>query len=110
VRGRRATELLALPVRMHGIELGRPIDAWLDRVADRVVGLEILCGDGRRRFLPFAVATTQDSEIEVSSALALIDERELEFYRRHSRRLDDCGYTDPWIDADGGVHEAQSAA
>jgi hypothetical protein len=110
MRGRPATELLELPVRLRGIQLGRPVDAWLDKVADRVVGLEILCGDGSRRFLPFAVARVRDREIEVDSALTLIDERELEFYRRHSRRLADCGYTDAWIDGDGGVHETQSAA
>jgi hypothetical protein len=46
-----------------------------------------------------------------SEVLALpVRERELEFYRRHSRRLADCGYADPWIDGHGGVHEAQSAA
>jgi hypothetical protein len=108
--GRRATELLALPVRMHGIQLGRPVDALLDRHDDRLLGIELVCGDGARRFLPFAVARLRDDEIEVSSALALIDERELDFYRRNSRRLREAGLEDPWVDEDGAVHEARDAA
>jgi hypothetical protein len=37
--------LLALPVRLHGIQLGRPVDLLLDREAVRVVGLDVRCGD-----------------------------------------------------------------
>jgi hypothetical protein len=95
---------------MHGIRLGRPVDAWLDVRADRLVGFEILCGDGARRFLPFAVVTLHADELAIESALTLIDERELDFYRRNSRRLGDCDYAEPWIDDEGGVHEALSAA
>jgi hypothetical protein len=40
----------------------------------------------------------------------LIDERDLGFYRRRSRRLADLGYADPWVDARGEIHEARSAA
>lgn len=110
MRARAATELLRLPVRMHGIQLGHLVDAWVDKRADRLLGFEILCGDGARRFLPFAVVTLHADELAIDSALTLIDERELDFYRRHSRRLADCGYADPWIDDEGGVHEARSAA
>ena len=110
MRGRPARELLGLPVRLHGIQLGRPVDAWLDARADRLVGFEILCGDEARRFLPFAVVTVHADELAIDSALMLIDERELDFYRRNSRRLADSGYADPWVDDEGGVHEALSAA
>lgn len=110
MRGRAAAELLSLPVRMHGIQLGSPVEALLDERADRLLGFEILCGDGTRRFLPFAVARLQADEITVDSALTLIDERDLEFYRRRSRRLDELGYAEPWVDEDGVVHEALSAA
>jgi hypothetical protein len=75
-----------------------------------VLGFEILCGDGAYRFLPFAVADVRADELAVESALTLIDERDLDFYRRRSRRLGDLGYADPWIDDDGLVHEARSAA
>ena len=44
-------ELLALPVRLHGIQLGRPVDLLLDRDAQRIVGLDVLCGDEVHRFL-----------------------------------------------------------
>jgi hypothetical protein len=110
MRGRAASKLLSLPVRMHGIQLGRPVDVLLDEHADRLLGFELICGDGARRFLPWAVATLQAAEIEIGSALALIDERDLDFYRRNSRRLADLGFDEPWIDDDGTVHEARSAA
>jgi hypothetical protein len=108
--GRAAAELLSLPVRMHGIHLGTPVEALLDERADRLLGFEMVCGDGARRFLPFAVARVQADEITLDSALTLIDERDLDFYRRRSRRLADLGYAEPWIDDDGVVHEALSAA
>lgn len=110
MRGRAAAELLSLPVRMHGIQLGTPVGALLDERADRLLGFEVLCGDGAYRFLPFAVARLHADEIAVDSALTLIDERDLDFYRRRSRRLDELGYAEPWIDDDGAVHEALSAA
>jgi hypothetical protein len=110
MRGRAASELLSLPVRMHGIQLGTPVDALLDERADRLLGFEVLCGDGARRFLPFSVARLRANEIALESALTLIDERDLGFYRRHSRRLAEAGYEDPWVDDEGGIHEALSAA
>lgn len=110
MNGRRAAELLALPVRMHGIQLGRPVDALVDPQDDRLLGLELICGDGTHRFLPFSIARVRADEIEVSSALALIDERQLDYYRRNSRRLGDVGLADPWVDDDGVVHEAANAA
>jgi hypothetical protein len=95
---------------MHGIQLGKPVDALLDAQVDRLLGFEVLCGDGERRFLPFSVARLQAHEIALESALTLIDERDIGYYRRHSRRLAEAGYDDPWIDEDGGIHEALSAA
>jgi hypothetical protein len=95
---------------MHGIQLGRPIEALLDARVDRLLGLEVLCGDGARRFLPFSVARVRADEIALESALALIDERDIGYYRRNSRRLAEAGYDDPWIDEDGGIHESRSAA
>lgn len=108
MRGRAASELLSLPVRMHGIQLGTPVAALLDARADRLLGFEVLCGDGARRFLPFAVARLRADEIALESALTLIDERDIEYYRRNSRRLADSGYDDPWIDDEGGVHQPLS--
>jgi hypothetical protein len=110
LRGRSARELLGLPVRLHGIELGRPVDVLVDLHANRVLGFEIKCGDEALRFLPFAVTELRPDELGLASALTLIDERDLDFYRRRSRRLPELGLADPWIDEDGQVREARSAA
>src|SRR4051794_11595345 len=108
MRGRAASELLSLPVRMHGIQLGTPVEALVDARVDRLLGFEVLCGDGERRFLPFAVARLQANEIALESALTLIDERDLGYYRRNARRLAEAGYDEPWIDEEGGLHETAS--
>jgi hypothetical protein len=110
MRGRAASELLSLPVRMHGIELGRPVEALVDATADRIVGFEVICGDETRRFLPFSVVDLRPRELALDSALTLIDERDLGYYRERSRRLSDLGYADPWVDDEGLVHETRSAA
>ena len=103
-------DVLALPVRLHGIQLGRPVDALVDPDVDRLLGFEVICGDDTKRFLPFSVARVGADEIVLQSALTLIDERDLDFSRRRSRRLSELGYADPWIDDDGALHEARSAA
>lgn len=82
MRGVSAERLLRLPVRVRGIELGRPIDLVLDREHTRALGFEVLCGDEERRFLPLAVATVRESELEVRSSLSLLDEAELAFYTK----------------------------
>jgi len=74
-------ELLALPVRLHGIQLGRPVDLLLDRETLRTVGLDVLCGDEVHRFLPLATASVSDDEIAILSPLVLLEEDELHFYR-----------------------------
>jgi hypothetical protein len=107
---RRARDLLSLPVRLHGIQLGRPVDALVDPNVDRLLGFEVICGDDARRFLPFSVARLGPDEIALESALTLIDERDLDFYRRRSRRLSELDYAEPWIDDQGVIHEARSAA
>jgi hypothetical protein len=109
VRGRPASDLLALPVRLHGIELGRPLAVLVDAVDDRVIGFEVLCGDGAHRFLPLPVVRVEEDELALESALTLIDERDLDFYRRRSRRLAELPFADPWIDDDGRIREAKSA-
>jgi hypothetical protein len=82
---RSATELLQLPVRLHGIRLGRPVDLLLDPVEWRALGLVVLCGDEGSRFLVFAAADIREDAIEVPSALLLLED--VEFYRRRTRSL-----------------------
>jgi hypothetical protein len=82
MKGVSALHLLRLPVRVHGIELGRPLDLVLDREHTRALGFEVLCGDEERRFLPLAVATVRETELELRSSLGLLDEAELAFYTK----------------------------
>jgi hypothetical protein len=87
MRGLAAEELLRLPVRLHGIRLGRPVDLILDLPAGRVLGLDVLCGDDAHRFLPFAAVRIHPDEIAVGSALTLLEESELGYYRDHGSGL-----------------------
>jgi hypothetical protein len=82
---RSATEVLQLPVRLHGIRLGRPVDLLLDPVEWRALGVVVLCGDETGRFLVFAAADLREDAIDVPSALLLLED--VEFYRHRSRSL-----------------------
>jgi hypothetical protein len=84
---RPAGILLQLPVRVRGIQLGRPVDVVLDLDGRRAIGVEVLCGDGTRRYLPLAAARVREDEIVVGSSLLLLDENDLAFYRRRARTL-----------------------
>lgn len=82
---RSAAALLQLPVRLHGIRLGQPVDVLLETGEWRALGFVVLCGDEVQRFLPFAAAVLGDEEIEVGSALMLLED--VEFYRHRSASL-----------------------
>jgi hypothetical protein len=79
--------LLALPVRLHGIQLARPVDLLLDRDARTAVGLEVFCRDEVHRFLPLPTAAVGADEIRVLSPLVLLERRELDFYRSRTVAL-----------------------
>jgi len=87
MRERTGDELLALPVRLHGIQLGRPVDLLLDRDAQRAVGLDVLCGDEVHRFLPLPTAAVGRADIRILSPLVLLEQRELDFYRSRTLAL-----------------------
>jgi hypothetical protein len=74
-------------VRVHGIQLGRPVDVLLHPQEPHVLGLDVLCGDDRHRFLPLSAATVGPEALEASSPLVLLDLRDDSFYRRESRPL-----------------------
>jgi len=78
-------ELLKLPVRLRGAELGRPTDVLVDLERLRVVGLQVRCGDRSQRFLPLAAAALTSEEITASSSLALLDESA--YYDEHGSSL-----------------------
>jgi hypothetical protein len=75
-----AAALLQLPVRLHGIQLGRPTDLLLDLDAWQVIGFVVRCGDNSRRFLPYAACQPQQEEIAVASALMLLED--VAFYEK----------------------------
>jgi hypothetical protein len=74
------SELLRLPVTTNGIVLGRAVEALVDPDG-RLIGLAVVCRDGSRRFLPAGAADIRAEEIRVSSALVLLEKRELDWYR-----------------------------
>jgi hypothetical protein len=80
-------DVLALPLRLHGIELGRPVDVLLDRETLRVIGLDVLCGDEEHRFLPLPAAAVGDDGLTIHSPLVLLEEDELGFYRARAFSL-----------------------
>jgi hypothetical protein len=82
-----AEALLRLPVRLRGIAIGRPVDVIVDLDGRRALGLDLLCRDDTHRFLPLSAASFGRDEIAVSSALTLLSEGELAFYRRQARTL-----------------------
>ena len=72
---------------VRGIRLGEVENVLLDEEAARILGLEVLCGDGSSRFLPYATARAAGTGLEVASTLTLLDAHELDFYRSRSRTL-----------------------
>jgi len=69
-----AAASLQLPVRLRGIQLGRPVDMLLDLEAWNALGFVVLCGDESRRFLPFAACQVLEDGIAVASALMLLED------------------------------------
>lgn len=80
-----AASLLGLPIRLHGIHLGRPTDVLVDPARWRLLGFVVDSGDGASRFLPYAAAQPSAEEIAVGSALMLLDD--VDFYRRRGVSL-----------------------
>jgi hypothetical protein len=82
-----AGDLLRLPVCTNGIEIGQPVDVIVDPMRNRAVGLDVLCRDESHRFLPLMAAVVEDGQITVESALVLLAEDQLAFYRTRARSL-----------------------
>lgn len=72
---------------VRGIRLGEVENVLLDAEEPRILGLDVLCGDGANRFLPLAAARVNGAGVEIDSTLTLLDQRELEFYRSRGRTL-----------------------
>lgn len=69
-----AAAALQLPVRLQGIELGRPTDLLLEPETWRALGFVVHCRDETQRFLPYMAAQPNDEEIAVGSALLLLED------------------------------------
>jgi hypothetical protein len=80
-----AAALLGLPVRLHSIQLARPVDLLVDAAHWRALGFIVESGDGASRFLPFAASQPVENEIAVHSALMLLDDAA--FYRKRGVSL-----------------------
>lgn len=80
-----AERLLELPVRLHGIQLGRPADLLLDPVEWRALGFDVRCGDEASRFLAWTTVTLGDEALGVGSALLLLED--VDFYRTRCRSV-----------------------
>jgi hypothetical protein len=87
MRALSGERLLGLAVRLRGLQLGRPVELLLDRETLRAVGLDVLCRDDVHRFLPFPTASVSEEGIVIPSALFLLDEDELDFYRSRTIAL-----------------------
>jgi hypothetical protein len=87
VRGLTGDELLRLPVRVRGIQLGHAVDVLLHPSEPQALGLDVLCGDEKHRFLPFSAASIRADHVEAASPLVLLDLRDDSFYRREARPL-----------------------
>jgi hypothetical protein len=87
VRGLTGEELLRRPVRLRGIQLGHPVDVLLHPREPHALGLDVLCGDERHRFLPVSAAKVRGDQVEVTSPLVLLDLRDDSFYRLRTRSL-----------------------
>jgi hypothetical protein len=104
VRGQRASSFLRVPVLVRGIRLGEVESVLLDADEARVLGFDVLCGDGANRFLPFATARVSGGVLEIDSTLMLLDARELEFYRSRGRSLARAPeLSDAVVDGNGGL-------
>src|SRR3954447_5913342 len=69
-----AAASLQLPVKLHGIQLGRPVDILLDLETWHVLGFVVRCGDESQRFLPYAASQPSATEIAIGSALLLLED------------------------------------
>jgi hypothetical protein len=72
--GFSAAASLQLPVRLRGIQLGRPTDLLLDTDDWHALGFVVRCGDESTRFLPYAACQPGADEIAVASSLLLLED------------------------------------
>ena len=93
-----------MPVVLRGIRLGEVESVLLDAEEPRILGFDVLCGDGANRFLPFGASRPRAGAIETDSSLTLLESRELDFYRLRGRSLAAAPeLADALVDAEGAL-------
>jgi hypothetical protein len=77
-----ASAAVQLPVRLQGITLGRPVDLLVATRTWQALGFVVRCRDESDRFLPYAAAQPSTTQLDVGSALMLLEDGD--FYRRRA--------------------------
>jgi hypothetical protein len=83
----RLTEVLGAPVNVDGARVGEVAAVVADAALERVVGLEVVGVDFRRKFLPWVAFTFAHRVVQPTSALVLFEMSELDDLRRLGARL-----------------------
>lgn len=86
-RSIRLTEVLGAPVHIDDVRVGEVAAVVGDGSFERIVGLEVVGVDFRRKYLPWVAATFANGEVQPTSALVLFEMNELDDYRRLGARV-----------------------
>ena len=81
------SQVLGAPVHVYGVRVGEVTALVGDASFERVVGLEVVGVDFRRRFVPWVAASFADGGVRPTSALVLFEMSELDDYRRLGARV-----------------------
>jgi hypothetical protein len=101
----RLSQVLGAAVDVEGVRVGEVTAVVGDPSFERVVGLEVVGVDFRRRFLPWVAASFADGGVRPTSALVLFEMSELDDYRRLGARIvqDQAGLDHLRVAPDGRV-------
>lgn len=83
----RLSQVLGAAVHVEDVRVGEVTAVVGDASFERVVGLEVVGVDFRRRFLPWVAASFADGGVRPTSALVLFEMSELDDYRRLGARV-----------------------
>lgn len=86
-RSIRLAEVLGAPVHIDGVRVGEVAAVVADAQFERVVGLEVVGVDFRRKFLPWLAFTFTHGDVQPTSVLVLFEMSELDDYRRLGERV-----------------------
>lgn len=81
------SQVLGAPVHVEDVRVGEVTAVVGDASFERVIGLEVVGVDFRRRFLPWVAASFADGGVRPTSALVLFEMSELDDYRRLGARV-----------------------